>query len=450
MNSAGGDGEDGCQGDSGGPLYDAENKVLVGVTSWGAGCANDYYPGVWARISSQSTWIKNVMCAWSRWPTPFCELCTNYDNPSTPSAPPSTTVLTSGTPSATPSHSPSEYPTGTPSATPSTTLFTSGTPSATPSTTLLTSGTPSATPSYSPSEYPTNTTSALPTFSPSNYQTGSPSTIPITSNFNITLINAGSSTKYDDAFEAARTRWESIFVEKLYSFPKQADGFDWFYGLLSKGYNDLVDDIVIGYEIGYIDGPGQVLGAAGKLYTRYDGSTISGRMNFEEMDLDNMAADDAAIVILHEMGHVLGLSGLDDAGICSNNNCANSNFNYGCTEAQNEYANLFPGKQLRLENDGGPGTECAHWEEDDFSDSDSSELMTGTFEQNKCQPISRVTIAGLKDISSAYKVDLAQADPYPYPCGSRSATDTEWKVYAPTKTFSLKGKIKRDFNPIVI
>ena len=57
--------KDSCQGDSGGPLLQmsANNKdVLVGVTSWGIECANENYPGVYARISSVSKWIKNASC----------------------------------------------------------------------------------------------------------------------------------------------------------------------------------------------------------------------------------------------------------------------------------------------------------------------------------------------------------------------------------------------------
>jgi trypsin len=45
--------KDSCQGDSGGPLYDSENNVLVGVVSFGIGCADSNYPGVYARVSSQ-------------------------------------------------------------------------------------------------------------------------------------------------------------------------------------------------------------------------------------------------------------------------------------------------------------------------------------------------------------------------------------------------------------
>ena len=53
-------GKDGCQGDSGGPLICAVDgqPVLVGVTSWGYGCALKNSPGVWTKVSSYVDWIK--------------------------------------------------------------------------------------------------------------------------------------------------------------------------------------------------------------------------------------------------------------------------------------------------------------------------------------------------------------------------------------------------------
>uniref|UniRef100_T1GRG8 Peptidase S1 domain-containing protein n=1 Tax=Megaselia scalaris TaxID=36166 RepID=T1GRG8_MEGSC len=51
-------GKDACQGDSGGPLV-ADNK-LVGVVSWGNGCAFDGYPGVYADVAVFHTWIEDT------------------------------------------------------------------------------------------------------------------------------------------------------------------------------------------------------------------------------------------------------------------------------------------------------------------------------------------------------------------------------------------------------
>ncbi|KAJ8736129.1 hypothetical protein PYW08_006785 [Mythimna loreyi] len=49
-------GRDQCQGDSGGPLY--HNGVVVGICSWGAGCASAKYPGVNTRVSRFTNWIE--------------------------------------------------------------------------------------------------------------------------------------------------------------------------------------------------------------------------------------------------------------------------------------------------------------------------------------------------------------------------------------------------------
>jgi hypothetical protein len=69
---AGASGRDSCQNDSGGPLM-ASNGRIVGVVSFGDGCAKPGKPGVYARVSSVATsFIEKGICEMSANPPVSC------------------------------------------------------------------------------------------------------------------------------------------------------------------------------------------------------------------------------------------------------------------------------------------------------------------------------------------------------------------------------------------
>lgn len=116
-------------------------------------------------------------------------------------------------------------------------------------------------------------------------------------------------------------------------------------------------------------------------------------------------------------------------------------YDYECTKASMEYELLVPGGTLRLENNGGGGTVCSHFEESNFNTATSSELMTGWFEANLGQPISRVTVAALDDLNSYGRLNYNAADPWPAPASGRRAQGNKkgrtWDILHPKSTFYL-------------
>ena len=79
MMCAGRSGKDSCQGDSGGPILDVNTKKQVGVVSWGFGCADPVYPGVYSRISAAyNTFIGPLITNWSN---PMTSPANSYARP---------------------------------------------------------------------------------------------------------------------------------------------------------------------------------------------------------------------------------------------------------------------------------------------------------------------------------------------------------------------------------
>ncbi len=117
-------------------------------------------------------------------------------------------------------------------------------------------------------------------------------------------------------------------------------------------------------------------------------------------------------VVIHEMGHVLGIGTLWNA--YSNNllvdaGTADPYFNGPAAIAAFDAAggDVRTDPKVPVENTGGSGTRDSHWRES----AHNAELMTGWIESSgTANPLSAITIASLADLG--FSVNMGAADPY--------------------------------------
>ncbi|QUY44229.1 leishmanolysin-related zinc metalloendopeptidase [Acaryochloris marina] len=208
------------------------------------------------------------------------------------------------------------------------------------------------------------------------------------------FCNSQLASRHQEAFDAAAERWSQIVVG---GYPK--------IGINAPKSEGMIIEVFTSF----IDGPGGILGGAKPIDIRAGWRLPNaGWMILDSSDIERMDDQDILVdVILHEIGHLLGLGTLWQASGLTQG-IGGSNPVFVGQKTMSEYARLtgytapIP---VPLENRGGFGTRDFHWRESMFG----NELMTGLVD-GKINPISRLTIAALEDIG--YQVNYDAADLY--------------------------------------
>lgn len=221
------------------------------------------------------------------------------------------------------------------------------------------------------------------------------------SNMSLTIevrFLGGLTPSQEAVFTSAAERWMEIITEDL---PSVRFGGETITGVRIDAQGQL------------IDGPGtggrNVLGQASPSAIRSNSLLpAAGFMQFDSFDLSSLEANgQLEDVIIHEMGHVLGIGSLwQRHGLVRQAGTNNPVFlgraaaaEWSALIGQTEFLTAAP-----IANMGGAGSAGAHWRESELR----NELMSPSINPG-VNPISRLTIASLQDLGYTVNLDAAES-----------------------------------------
>lgn len=242
------------------------------------------------------------------------------------------------------------------------------------------------------------------------------------------FVGDGISPRLRDAFTRAVARWSQVIVGDAGSTALNAKAGEcqpWM-----PAVNETVNDLVVYVRSARIDGPNSIVAQASPCYVSSE--TKLPVVGFLEVDSEDLEAlvnrtvlDD---VVLHEMGHVLGLGTLWNYKRSLLVGAGSSDPYFTGNGARSAFlaagGNLYGGNPVPVENTGNQGTRDTHWRGSLFG----HELMQGVAQAGG-MPLSSITISSLADLG--YTVSLAAADPFSMRAAVR-ADDGMQTVATPT------------------
>lgn len=239
-----------------------------------------------------------------------------------------------------------------------------------------------------------------------------------TTPFDIELVFATPMTGAQEAaFQRAAERWMAILAPTDLRDAQLNRTLGCGSDPLFQRHVEAIDDLMIVVAVVEIDGPSGVLGRAGPCWLRTASSLpLYGRIMMDAADLGRLGTRDLEEVILHEMGHVLGI-GLVWQRLdllrnpASATSAPDTHFTGPLAIAAFDEAGGtgYRGAKVPVENEGGQGSRNSHWREAVLA----LELMTPFQHLGEAEPLSAITIQSLADLG--YEVDLEPAEPYRLP-----------------------------------
>ena len=230
----------------------------------------------------------------------------------------------------------------------------------------------------------------------------------------LTAVSAGAQA----AFDSAEARWERILYGELPDVPTGNRPPGTCAGIAVPAMNEIVDDLLIFVRLDSIDGPLNQLGGAGPCLIRStDSIPLVGAMRFDTADVATFVGQGLFDeIVMHEMGHVIGVGALWDfkdkivnpslpssAGVDTHfpQPAAIGAFNSGGGSG------YVAGQKVPVDNSAQLGTADAHWRESVLD----TELMTGFLDGGVPNQLSAISIASLLDIGYT-RANFAAGDAY--------------------------------------
>ncbi len=250
---------------------------------------------------------------------------------------------------------------------------------------------------------------------------------PIPGSYDIDVVFADSISEPQRAlFQEAADWWMTILADtELPDMPTDNVGRLGCGDIFADVSIGTIDELVVVASVREVDGPRGILASAGPCGVREESMLpFLGVVQVDVADLESLEPDDQRELILHEMGHVLGIGSLwTDFGLLQNPSLqlggdADTHFSGPLAIAAFDDAGgtaYTEGDKVPVENRAGPGSGDSHWRQSVLR----TELMTPFASIGTPDPLSAISIQSLADLG--YMVDVNLAEPYTLPGAADAA-----------------------------